>query len=331
MKTDKRNHFRKKLLYVFEWINDMPIKRKISKSRYLHICQKSADNGLIFNVIEDFVVLFTILCVKAVSYDVSILAIGIMFNHFHLGGYFANKQVLAAFMNSSTSVYARLYNQRYHLKGQLFRRPFKSSPKKNEKKIRENLFYIWNNPVEKKAVKNAEDYRWNFMGYMESDHPFSKMLVESEASAELLRLIGKVKAKHKLGKYLGYRFFDGDYQRLSSIEKAQLIDYIIVTYGVINNVSVLKRFGSYDSMVLAAHSVSGAEYDLEDDMDEEDYRHYRQMISISSREGFNLRSMRFNREFFVQNEDAFRRLYRMFRDEVGATDYEIAKFFHLLK
>lgn len=308
----------------------MPIKRKTSRSRYLHVCQKSADNGIIFNVIEDYLVLFTILCVKASAYGVVILAIAIMFNHFHLGAFFPLGCDVSGFMNASTSVFARIYNSHYCLKGRLFKKPFKSAPKVHDRKIRDNLFYIWNNPVEKKAVKSAEEYRWNFMKYMDSDHPFSEPVNPAEASDKLLGLMRKVAAKQRAGEYLDYGFFDGDYRELDRKESLQLVDYIVVTYSVINNDKVLEKLGDYQSIVLASRSVTGSEYDLEDDSDEEDYRHYRQMMSIVKREGIDLRKVRFNRAFFEQHEELYGRFRRLFKTEAGASEYEIAKFLHLL-
>lgn len=308
----------------------MPIIRKMSKSGYLHICQKSADNGIIFYVLEDFLVFLTILSVKAIACEAVIYAIAIMFNHLHIGGLFNSRRTPSHLMNASTSVFARLYNRQYGLKGQLFKKPFKSAPKVSDKKIRDNLFYIWNNPKEKDAVKSSEEYRWNFMKYLESDNPFSSPVNASSASESLLRLMRKVTARREAGKYLGYDFFGNDYKSLSKEEKMQLIDFIIVSYNVIQRDAILEKFGSYQSLILAVNSVTGNEYDLADDDDEEDYRHYRKMVSIAMREGVDLNRVRFSKEYSEEHERVLKRLHRVFRTEIGASDYEINKFLHLL-
>jgi REP element-mobilizing transposase RayT len=302
----------------------------MSKSGYLHICQKSADNGIIFYVLEDFLVFLTILSVKAIACGVIIYAIALMFNHLHIGAVFNSKGAPSHLMNVSTSVYARLYNKQYGLKGQLFKKPFRSAPKVNDKKIRDNLFYIWNNPVEKNAVQSAEDYRWNFLKYLESDNPFSNPVNVSTASDNLLKLMRKVEAKHREGKYLGFGFFDSGYKSLSKEERMQLVDFIVVTYNIIQRNAILEKFGSYQSLILAVKSVIGNEYDLADDDDEEDYRHYRRMISIARREGIDLNRVRFSKEYRESHSMELQKLRRAFRNDSGASDYEIKKFLHLL-
>lgn len=308
----------------------MPIIRKMSRSGYLHICQKSADNGIIFYILEDFLVFLTVLSVKATACGVIICAIVIMFNHLHIGGIFNSKGTPSHVMNASTSVFARLYNAQYGLRGRLFKKPFRSAPKVNDKKIRDNLFYIWNNPKEKKAVQNAEDYRWNFLKYLESDHPFSRPVVASAASDSLLKLMRRVSAMHDSGKYLGYDFFDDDYKKLSKDERMQLVDFIIVTYNVVRRDILLEKFGTYESLILAVNSVTGSEYDLADDDDEEDYRHYLKMISVVRREGIDIDRVRFGKEYNDGHKEELVKLRRILRSESEASEYEINKFLHLL-
>ena len=312
----------------------MPIKRRIARSGFLHICQKTADNGLLFYTVEDFLVFFTLLCVMAEAHGIVIFAIVLMFNHIHLGAFFRSVKAASAFMNGALSVYARLYNKQHGLTGQLFKKPFKSAPKTNEKKIRDNLFYIWNNPVEKNAVSTAEEYRWNFLKYMESDHPFSEPIILSEVSDDLLKLMRKVNEKRESGKLLGYGFFDKTFKSLSKKERMQLIDYIIVKYNTIDKGHILGMFGSYQSLVLAVNSVAGNEYDLLDDLENEDYRHYVRMIGILRDEGVSPNAVCFNRSRSDPNsatdELLLSKLRRRLKTEVGATDYEIAKFLHQL-
>jgi REP element-mobilizing transposase RayT len=308
----------------------MPVNRRIGRSGFLHICQKTADNGVLFYAIEDYLVFFTLVSVRAEIHEVIVLAIDLMINHMHLGALFPNRRLASSFMNGILSVYARIYNKRHRLEGQRFKRPYRSAAKMSEKKIRDCLFYIWNNPVEKNAVKAAEEYRWNFLKYMDSDHPFSDPIIPSEATDTLLKLIRKVKAKREAGEYLGYGFFNDAYKSLSKKERFQLIDNIIVTYSVIRNDLVLKLFGTYQSLVMAVNSVTGNEYDLVDDTDNEDYRHYVKMIGIVRSEGLNLDSVCFDRPDDLRDEQLLARLKKRFRTEAGASDYEIAKFLHLL-
>ena len=116
---------------------------------------------------------------------------------------------------------------------------------------------------------------------------------------------------------------------MSRDERLQLIDYVIAIYNPIRHDVILEKYGSFQSLVLAVNSVTGNEYELSDDNDNEDYRHYLQMISIVRREGINLDHIRFNRKYFEDNEGLLTRLRGLFKREVGASDYEIVKFLHL--
>lgn len=308
----------------------MSAKRKIYKSGFLHICQKTADNGILFYNVADILVFYTVISVKSIAFQVDIYAIDFMFNHLHIGCLCRIAKRVAGLMNSSTSVFARLYNKRYNLHGQLFKKPFNSSPKINETRIRDCLFYIWNNPKEKKAAEMAEDYRWNFLRYIESDHPYSDPIDMTSASENLLSLIRIVEVKRRAGEYLDYLFFDEAFKSLNNVEVQQLIDHIIVSYNIIRHDALLEMFGSYQTLLTAANAVSGNEYGMQDDFDDEDYRRYRKMIKIVRREGIDLDHERFYKGFFDGKEDLLDRLKRIFRYETGASDYEIAKFLHLL-
>ena len=84
-----------------------------------------------------------------------------------------------------------------------------------ETRIRDSLFYIWNNPKEKKIVKLAEEYRWNFLKYLEKDSPYSEPVNLTTASERLVSLIREVETRRRSGKYLDYGFFDERYRSLN--------------------------------------------------------------------------------------------------------------------
>ena len=89
-------------------------------------------------------------------------------------------------------------------------------------------------------------------------------------------------------------------------------------------------FESYQTLLTAVNAVTGNEYGMSDDNDDEDYRHYRQMVKILHREGIDMDKVRFRHGVFEGNESLLARLRKLLKAEVGASDYEIAKFFHLL-
>lgn len=302
----------------------MSIIRKCYKNGFQHVCQKSSDNGIIFYSSADFIVFFTLLCVKASRNKLRVLAVCLMLNHFHIEASFSSESVLSGFMNGLTSAFARMYNKQYKLSDKVFKKPFRSVSKYSDKKVRDNFIYIVNNPVEKKAVSRAEEYRWNFIKYLDNPAPFSEPVNPLTASKSLLSLMRKVTVRYRRGWCINYPFFRNGYYSLAEKERLQLIDFVISTYNVIDRDLVISIYGSVDSAVQAMNSVSGSEYDITDDYSDEDYRHYYKMVRIAEREGYDLRTMRFSP---TEKYDA---LKHHFRKEVSASEYEICKFLHTL-
>ena len=150
------------------------------------------------------------------------------------------------------------------------------------------------------------------------------------ASENLLKSIRTVEAKRRAGEYLNYAFFDDAFKSLDKAEQQQLIDHIIVSYNVIRRDALMEMFGSYQTILTAVNAVTGNEYGMPDDYDDEDYRNYLKMIKIARREGVDFDHERFNRGYFEGKEELLGRLRRSFKSEAGASDYEIAKFLHLL-
>lgn len=301
--------------------------RKFYKSGFQHLCQKSADNGIIFIELLDFIVLFTNICVKAVKHNVCIIAICIMFNHFHIEAAFENERIMARFMNGLTSVVARAQNRQYNTKGQVFKKPYKNASKYGKRAVKDNFIYIGNNPVEKKIVNHAEDYRWNFIKYLDSADPFSEPIDFQTASASLIELVKKVKELHEDGKAIGYKTLGKKWFLLDDKERNQLVDFIISTYNVIDKKTVMNLFGSYEGLTATLNAITGSEYDINDDLSKEDYRKYIKMREISREEGVDLHKIHFRQG--TQRDASLSRLISRCINEVQASEYEIKKFFHL--
>lgn len=305
----------------------MTVKRKFYSSGFQHICQKSADNGILFYNVMDFIVLFTIMCVKSVQNNVCIIAICLMLNHFHIEAIFDRQSSMSRYMNGVTSVFARAYNKQYHSKGQVFKRPFKNVPKYSEQKTKDCFIYISNNPVVKKAVRQADQYQWNFLKYLESPAPFSEAIDPLTASADLLELMKEIKTLHSEGQFIGYKVLDKRLFQLNPKEQSQLIDFIINTYNVIDKKSVFNMYESYEQMITAMTAVSGREFDDDDDISNEDYKHYFKMMEIAQAEGYDLQRTHF-RNLIVKDEK-LSRFHSRCKIEAKATEYEISKFLHI--
>ena len=96
-----------------------------------------------------------------------------------------------------------------------------------------------------------------------------------------------------LGKYLDYNLQERIFDGLTKSEKAQIVDYIVCKYNPVDYGSLITRFGSIESLVIAAESTTGSEYDLPEPR--EDYAIYAKMLRMTQRSGIDHHRFRFNR------------------------------------
>lgn len=252
-------------------------------------------------------------------------------------------------MDSLTWTFAIIFNHHYGLKGNVFHKSYGNACKMTADSITGNLIYIANNPVGKKAVSSAWDYRWNFLRYSPflsnetnkpefseySRHPFSERFDPLEASKDMIFLVKAVKRMARAKQYLNYRFFESQkFRSLSEREKQQLADIIITEYNVIDYVPILQKYGSVQEYCKVLSMINGNEYEISDDKEKENYRHYMKMISISAEEGYDLRTKRYSgvEGETTKNNDCLmsrklaEKLKRRFIAEAEASRIEIRKF-----
>lgn len=302
----------------------MTATRKNSLRGYDHVYQITVDRGICFYSVADCLVWFSLMCILAGRYNIRILAACIMLNHYHIELHAPSSVALSSFMRDLNALFTRAYNKCYGLSGPLFCERFKNAGKHKEQKIRENYLYICNNPVVKLAVPKAERYRWNFLAYMENDHPFSSISDSTLHDERLEQVRAIVRTRRSRGRPLDYGFFDGLYSLLPESGKRQIADYIITLYNVIDYAAVRRMWGSFENLCQVLQTVRGAEYDLEDDNAQEDYRHYYRMIRVAANLGYDLTKGRFN-HLSLEEE---REIALACMKRVGATRVEIAKFLH---
>ena len=149
-----------------------------------------------------------------------------------------------------------------HSKGPVFNSPFGFAPKTSDKKVRTNFIYVDNNPVERKLVRKAEEYRWNFLAYAASDHPFSVKLVLRKARYPLQQAVRMIKRQHAKGHYLSYPLLQRLFAPLTRPEKEQLTDFIVTTYNVIDYQYCIRFFDSLENMLISTYANTGSEYDI---------------------------------------------------------------------
>ena len=237
-------------------------KRRFVKGVLHHCYQRTADHVLIFYCVSDFLVFFSLLSVVAANHKVRLLSLCLMADHLHLSVVEEGRGELAAFVRDYSSRFSRQHNQVCHCSGPLFEPQFGCAPKIGDKRARTNLIYVGNNAPERRLCRNAEEYRWNFLAYAVSDHPFSDKYVARGASYALKNARKVVLSRYEKGLSLSYEMLKNLFSPLCRKEKDQLVDIIVSTYNMLDYASAIRFFDGYDDMLTAMHASTGSEYDL---------------------------------------------------------------------
>lgn len=252
-------------------------KRKIiPRGVAVHVFQRASHGFVVFYNSKDSLVFFTIFCVLAVRHNVRVLGLCIMHNHIYILLEDVTSDEVANFMRNLNSWFTKVYNFRYGLSGNLSD-TYGLSVKKDDKAVRTALAYVNNNPVESRMCHRAEEWRWNFIAYAGSKHPYSEKVALSRASAGLRRSIKKVEYFRAAGKPLLYERLDELFDPLRGKEKRQLIDFIVQKYSCIDFSRAVSFYGSYEKMIGAFSFNTGSEYDLDEPFDPKSGQAYSKM------------------------------------------------------
>lgn len=299
--------------------------RKLYPDIINHCYQRTINGDLIFYNVYDCLLFFTIFCVQAPKYGIRVYKLCLMPDHIHNSSSAKRKKDLSDFTQVYTAMYAREHNIVCNEKGSVFQSPFGSAPKYGDKKARSNLIYVDNNPVERHLVEKAEDYRWNFLAYAKSNHPFSKPLELKEASKAMKTAIEIVDAWYNDGKYLSYFMLRRMFSPLSEDEKRQLVDYVVTKYNILDYEGAAAFFDGYENMLIATHSVTGSEHDLNEVFVGKSDEYYNKMTSILMNTG---RFKDIHDVFSLSIEDRMG-LLKMLNSQTDATLEQIAKYLHI--
>lgn len=300
-------------------------RRKFIKGILNHCYQRTEDGGVLFYTYSDHLVYFTQYCIMARKYRIQVLAMCQMPDHVHDSVIASRKQDLEQFKQYTNSGFVRIRNGQFNLSGPVFESTFGSVPKTGDKKARSNLIYVNNNPVERKLVSEAEQYRWNYLAYAVSNHPFSERLILRDARWPLQKAVKEVKAQFKAGKPMNYAELHRLFQPLDRIERLQLTDFIISIYNVIDYKAAIRFFGSYEKMLLALHATTGSEHDLNEFFIGKSDTHYNRMTSILLRE----EKVHDIHDILSMTVDQKYELYLFLQHETQATSEQIAAFLHM--
>ncbi|MBR1927203.1 MAG: hypothetical protein IJ840_05585 [Bacteroidales bacterium] len=252
-----------------------------------HVCRRPKRRSAIFYCLEDCLVFFTVFCVNARRSGIRVLGLALMFDHFHETVQSGDKATFSGFHRRVATDFSREYfSDLFAGSGQdppresLFEIPFQSAPKFGAKNVRTNLAYLYNNPVERHIKDRAIKWRWNFLAYCQTDHPFSEKYVAREASRKMRRSVAEVKGCHTRNEFLRYSQIRRLFRGLSRKERAQLVDVIISTYNIIDYGCLKHYFGSIGDAIIAIDSNTGSEYDIKEERYSNPDLAYGEMIRI---------------------------------------------------
>ena len=249
-----------------------------------HIYQRALSGFVVFYSVKDSLVFFTVFSLVAARHNIRVLGLCLMYNHIHILIEAEDHEAVAVVMRECISTFSKAYNARYGLKGRLFS-TFGLSNKRGDKQVRTSLAYLYNNPVEDRICKRAEEWHWNFLAYAESDHPYSRKLVLREASVRMRRAVSMAKVLHNHKRPLSYESLDNLFKDLDVNEKKQLVDFIVREYSVIDFAGAIRHYGSYGKMLTAFGSNTGSEYDIREPHDPHSGAAYRKMTHYLAADG----------------------------------------------
>ena len=287
-----------------------------------HVFLKALEGNVLFYRTEDYIFFLTLLYSIARRYGIRIEAVCIMFNHVHIFVKPTDSDRLKAFLNDLQHRFSIIYNKEYSLSGSLMMHAG-FAPKGSRKSILSCLIYIVNNPVAGNLTSNALEYKWNLLAYFGNGNPFSERLIKRECRFRMRRALKMVDYYSAHGKYLDYNLQERILDGLTKPEKAQIVDYIVCEYNPVDYGSLISRFGSIESFVIAADSTTGTEYNLHEPR--EDYSIYAKMLRIAQRSGIDHHRFHFNR----MDKDDYVRLGKALTVIPRMTTDHLRRFLHL--
>lgn len=301
-------------------------RRRFGDGGCLHIYQRSVKGFNLFYDLEDFIVFYTIVSVLSKVYKVVLMEMCLMVDHVHLLVSSESLEEMSAFVRHYTSLYVLESNSDIGRKGPLFHKSFGSAPKVGSKKIRSAIVYVGNNPVEKKLCRRAEQYRWNFLAYMDDETPFSTFIRYGDRSKSLRQSLKEVRGMVAANRYLSHAHVRRLLGKLSGNEKDFLVDYIISRFSSFAKDVLLSYYENLEEMLHAMSSTAGSEYDIKEIFHSGSDSVYADMADVVRRE-FQIVPVRQVIALPVERKLV---IAGMLKRKTSATKYQIAKFLHLV-
>lgn len=300
-------------------------RRKFYRGVVNHVYQRTVNWVNIFYCYEDFLVFYTIYAVCAKSADVVTLEMCLMYDHTHILIRAESIQVLSAFVDRFSAWFVHEFNNSIGRKGKLLHKNFGSAPKWGEKATRSAINYVGNNPTEKGLCSDVKDYRWNFLAYAVSDHPFSEKIILSQASLPLRNALKEADRMAALNLPLKYVHLRRMMKKLSEKEIEQFVDYVIKSYCPFDYNEMISYYGSYDNMIAAMNSNTGSEHDIREARDKFSHKVISEILEELSKHMQRTDI----RRLIMLPEDKKRELAGWISKRFPASHWQICKFLHL--
>lgn len=299
-------------------------KRKFRGGVVNHVYQRTVNRFNIFYDEVDCLVYFTMFCTFAKEAGIVVWGLCLMVDHIHMMLQADRLSTMSKFISRVTSVFVREYNKDRSRSGSLFDERYGSAPKSDKKHLMTCLIYLGNNPVEKSLCIRAEEFKWNFIAYSASRNPFSDKVSKRGMPLKMKKAMSVVDSYSEKGKYLDYFVLDRIFSSVTKSQKAQLIDYIICRYNIIDYSRVLSHFDSYEQMCVAMRSTTGSEYDIKEHRDVWSDSVYADFIKCLNDSGLQC-----VRKVIMMRIDEKIRLAQLLHRSTGAPFEQVCKFLHL--
>ena len=297
------------------------MRRKFQADEVLHIYQRTISGFNIFYSTEDFLVFYTIVSVYARRFGIVLLGLCQMIDHIHLLGSAGCLADLSRFVSAYTSRFVKEFNSKSGRTGPLFEKGYGSALKREAKKIRSAIAYLFNNPVEKILCARAEEYKWNYLRYYGN---LVSLKGVRNYSTRLQKSVKIVQERFQKGRYLNYSMMDMIFEGLGKEEREYLTDYIIMTYFPFDAKKLTSYYKSYEDMLIAINSNTGSEHDIQEHHYSKTDLAYREMISYLKNHGLeDVRSV------VTMNKEDKMQLAALLKSKTSATYRQIGKFLHM--
>ena len=136
------------------------------------------------------------------------------------------------------------------------------------------------------------------------------------------RAVAEIKYQNKQGKPLTYRQLQRLFASLDMNERKQLVDFIILTYNIIDHEAAIRFFSSYEDMLLSMHANTGSEYDINEVFVGKSDACYAKMAQILRKE-FGIRDIH---DIFALTEEERLSLLPRLLGRTEATPGQVASF-----